>query len=331
MVTRVLLTGGAGFVGSHVAEAILLQTDWHITFLSRLDFAGDLRRLYELERWAEWSRRCEWQWHDLRSPIPESLPAGAHHQIVLHLAAMTHVDRAILDPVGAVLDNVLGTAHALEYARKRDSRFLYFSTDEVFGPALNGELFKEYDSFNPRNPYAATKAGGEELAASYANTYKLRVMVTHTMNVIGERQHREKFVPSIIRKILKKETIFVHSDPISMVPGSRFYIDVKDVADAVIWLLVRWQEWSAMSSDKFNIVGAKEIDNLQMVEMIAEIMGLPFEAKMVDYTDSRPGHDLRYALDGSKLELFGWKPARDIKQTLYRIVPWYLRNQNWLG
>ena len=318
---RVLLTGGAGFVGHHVAEAILLNTDWHITFLDRLDLSGNLRRIVEIQGWEIHKSRCSWEWHDLRASI-KGLP---WHDIFLHLGALTHVDRSIRDPLAAVYDNVVGTAHILEFARQHCGRFLYFSTDEVFGPAAPGVRYKEWDRYRSGNPYAATKAGGEELALAYHNTYAVPVIITHTMNIIGERQHPEKFLPSTIRKLQRGELVRIHSDATRSVSGSRFYIDAHDVAHAILFILE-----NGTPGDKYNIVGAEEISNLDLAQRIAAAMGKELNYKMVDFHSARPGHDLRYALDGTKLEKLGWMPRLNIDRSIRRIVDWYQEHPNWL-
>ena len=160
--------------------------------------------------------------------------------IILHLAAGSHVDRSIEYPMEFVLDNVVGTANILEFARKTNKnldRFIYFSTDEVFGPAPKGIDYKENDRYNSTNPYSATKAGGEELAVAYQNTYGLPIYITHTMNVFGERQHPEKFIPMSIKNIRDNKLVSIHSDKSRTIPGSRHYIHAEDVSEAILFLL----------------------------------------------------------------------------------------------
>lgn len=324
MVTKVLLTGGAGFVGHHVAIHILERTGWLVTFLDRLNFSGNLNRLSTIP--AEHRQRCRWVWHDLRAPISDVLASQiGEHDYILHLAATTHVDRAIADPLGAVYDNVLGTAHILEHARRGCEKLIYFSTDEVFGPAHDGVSYKEWDRYNSTNPYSATKAGGEELALSYHNTYSVPVIITHTMNVMGERQHREKFIPSTIRKVRDGERVSIHADPTATVPGSRFYIHARTVAEAVAFLLDH-----GGLGEKYNVVGDEEVDNLTLAKMIAHEVGKPLKHALVNFHASRPGHDLRYALDGSKMERMGWKPKTNFRQSLSETVQWSLKHPEWL-
>lgn len=158
---------------------------------------------------------------------------------VIHMRAETHVDNSIANPEPFVFSNVIGTFRMLEFARsqKKLKWFVYFSTDEVFGPAPEGVFYKEWDRYNSTNPYSATKAGGEELCLAYANTYRLPVFITHSMNVFGEGQHPEKFIPKIIRQILEGETVTIHADHTKTKPGSRHWIHARNVADVILFLL----------------------------------------------------------------------------------------------
>lgn len=323
---NVLITGAAGFIGAHVVSDILTNTDWRITILDRLDCSGNLNRLAELG--AAKNPRVKFVFHDLRGEINDLLASQiGQHDYILHLAAGTHVDRSIDDPLSFVFDNVVATCNLLNYARKVGcERFLYFSTDEVFGPAPVGTRYKEWDRYRSGNPYAATKAGGEELALSFENTYKVPVIVTHTMNVIGIFQHPEKFVPSTIAKTLKGDLVTIHADKSRTKAGSRFYIDAAHVAQAVRFVVAKGDV-----GDKYNIVGAKETNNLELAQMIADAVGKPLHYEMVDFHSSRPGHDLRYALDGSKLAAMGWEPPCSLEESLCQLVQWSLKNPHWLG
>jgi len=232
---NVLVTGGAGFVGHHLIEHILQNTNWKIVSLDRLDTSGNLNRLSELPIWKKEKARVKIVHHDLRAEINSQVARSIGVvDYIFHIAASSHVDRSIENPREFVENNVLGTCSILDFARQYDcDRFLYFSTDEVFGPAPDSVRYKEWDRYNSGNPYAATKAGAEELCLSYANTFGLKIVITHTMNVFGERQHPEKFIPSTIRKVLKGETVTIHSSK-DGVPGSRFYIHARNVAAAPV-------------------------------------------------------------------------------------------------
>ena len=322
---KVMLTGGAGFIGHHVAEHILKNTDCQITFLDRLDCSGNLNRIVQIRDWEKHKTRCRFVFHDLRAAISDQLAGQlGEFDYILHLAASTHVDRSITDPMEFVLDNVVGTVNLMEFAKRGCNRFVYFSTDEVFGPAPANYAYEEWDRYKSSNPYAASKAGGEEMAYSYFNTYGLPVIITHTMNVFGERQHPEKFIPSTIDKVAKGETVVIHSDATRTIPGSRFYVHARNVADALLFILR-----NGLVGEKYNIVGEQEVNNLEMAEMIAEIQGKPLKYEMTDFHSSRPGHDLRYALDGAKLAGMGFKYPKTFRQSLETTVNWTLANKEW--
>jgi dTDP-glucose 4,6-dehydratase len=247
---------------------------------------------------------------------------------VLHIGAGSHVDRSIEDPLSFVMDNVVGTCNILNYARRLNNlkNFVYFSTDEVFGPAPEGVNYKEWDRYQSGNPYSATKAGGEELCLAFENTYKMPIMVSHCMNIFGERQHPEKFIPSCIRKIQRGEKIIIHANSSLTKAGSRFYIHAQNVCSGVDFILK-----NGKTGDKYNIVGEKEIDNLSLAQMIAKIMDKPLNYELVDFHSSRPGHDLRYALDGTKLMEMGWVLPANLEQSMANVVDWSLKNPEWIG
>ena len=210
MKKRVLITGGAGFIAHHTIKHILNHTDWEIVSLDRLDYSGNLNRIADMmnEFDKKDQKRIKIIFHDLRAEINEMLQADlGNFNYIIHMAASSHVDRSIDDPMCFVLDNVVATCNILNFCRKNNSleKFIYFSTDEVFGPAPKGVNYKERDRYNSTNPYSATKAGGEELAVAFENSYKLPIYITHTMNVFGERQHPEKFIPMVIRKVRDNE------------------------------------------------------------------------------------------------------------------------------
>lgn len=328
---RVLITGGAGFIAHHIVKLILQQTDWEIVTLDRLDCSGNLNRLYEMLQFlpSDQTKRCKIVYHDLKAPI-NSLVASRIGQVeyILHLAAGSHVDRSIEYPMEFVLDNVVGTCNILDFARTQAAleRFIYFSTDEVFGPAPEGVRYKEWDRYNSTNPYSASKAGGEELALAYRNTYRLPIQITHTMNVFGERQHPEKFIPSTIAKVRDGKIVTIHSNAEKTKAGSRFYIHADDVADAIHFILIRPEKLGI----KFNIVGYQELDNLELAQLIAKIQNKPLLCEMVDFHSSRPGHDLRYALSGDYMAELGWRPQLSVSQRLTQVVNWSLAHPEWL-
>lgn len=324
--TKILISGGAGFIGHHVVQAVLQRTDWHITLIDRLDTSGNLNRLAEIG--AAKNSRVRFVFHDLRAAFNDQLTAqlGAFDHIV-HLAAATHVDRSIECPMEFVLDNVVATCNLLDFARKTGcGKFLHFSTDEVFGPAPPGVAYREDDRYRSGNPYAATKAGAEELAIAYHNTFRVPVIVTHTMNVCGYRQHPEKMIPGTIAKVRDGQLVTIHADPTRTKAGSRFYIDAREVSSAVLFLLR-----NGTVGEKYNIVGEREMDNLELAQFIAAVQGQPLHHEMVDFHSSRPGHDTRYALDGRKMASLGWTPEHSIYEALTEIVEWSLTNTHWLS
>lgn len=340
MSKNVLLTGGAGFIAHHMVEYLLNNTDVNIVTLDRLDYSGNLNRLNEvvmsvpeIER-----KRVKTVFHDLKAELnPQIVYVIGKIDIILHLAAGSHVDRSIEYPMEFILDNVVGTANILEFARKCDNleRFVYFSTDEIFGPAPDGIKYKENDRYNSTNPYSASKAGGEELTVAYENTYKLPCYITHTMNVFGERQHPEKYIPLCIKKIRDGEVVTVHSNATKTQAGSRHYIHASDVADAV-WFILNYDHSQLKTNDfggakchKFNIVGSTELDNLTLAKFIAECQNKKLKYEMIDFHSQRPGHDLRYALDGSKMKNMGWQ-SKPVYHTLESTVRWTLSNNRWL-
>ena len=345
MSKTVLITGGAGFIAHHVIDNILKTTDWKIVCLDRLDISGNLNRLHDMladhDR-AEIARRMRIVFHDLKAELNEMIVKDIGHvDIVLHLAAGSHVDRSIAYPMEFVQDNVVGTVHLLDYARKympNLEKFVYFSTDEIYGVAPPGVSYKEYDRYNSTNPYSASKAAAEEFCVAYENTYKMPIIVTHTMNVFGERQHPEKFIPSTIQKVRDGETVIIHSDPTRTQAGTRMYIHAKDVAEGLMFILqtlpagyTHQGDYGHAHCPKFNLVGTEEIDNLTLAQMVAKGVGKELIYEMTDFHTSRPGHDLRYALDGGLLKELGWEPKIKLSDRIEEMVKWTLENNRWLS
>jgi dTDP-glucose 4,6-dehydratase len=339
MSKKILITGGAGFIAHHIIDKILSTTDWEVVTLDRLDFSGNLNRLKEVVDSYSLNdqKRVKVVHHDLKAELnPQIKSTIGKIDYIAHLAAGSHVDRSIDYPLEFVMDNVLGTAHILDYARNLDhlEMFTYFSTDEVFGPAPKGVNYKENDRYNSTNPYSATKAGAEELVVAYENTYGLPSFITHTMNVFGERQNAEKYIPMVIKRVRDGEIVTVHANKEKTIAGSRHYIHAKDVANALLFLLQ--YDISSLKPDetgakcqKFNIVGRDEINNLELAQFIAKVQNRELKYNMVDFHSLRPGHDLRYALDGTKMADMGWKPQSAFKR-LESVIKWTLCNNRWL-
>jgi dTDP-glucose 4,6-dehydratase len=339
MSKKILITGGAGFIAHHFVDKILSTTDWHIVTLDRLDFSGNLNRLNEVVMSYPESERKRVRviHHDLKAEInPEIAALIGSIDLISHLAAGSHVDRSISHPLEFVMDNVVGTANILNYARKLENleRFAYFSTDEVFGPAPKGINYKENDRYNSTNPYSASKAGAEELVVAFENTYGLPSIITHTMNVFGERQSPEKYIPMVVKKVRDNETVTIHANKEKTLAGSRHYIHAEDVTDALMFLYnydmsIFTPDNTGAKCPKFNIVGKDEIDNLELAQFIAKTQNKDLKYEMVDFHSQRPGHDLRYALDGSKMKEMGWEPKSAFDR-LETTIKWTLDNPRWL-
>ena len=323
---RILITGGCGFFGHHLVEHIIKFTQWDVVILDKLTYASNgFDRLRDINCFDD--KRIRIFSTDFTQEIKEGLLSEIGSiDFIIHAGAETHVDRSIDNPEPFVMSNVVGTMRLLDLARKLEPmKMIYFSTDEVFGPAPENTRYKEWDRYNSTNPYSASKAGGEELCLAYANTYNVPVLVTHTMNLFGERQHPEKFIPSTISKILRGEKVIVHANKEKTKAGSRFYIHCRNVASAVMFLLGKGE-----IRDKYNIVGEKEVDNLEMAQFIAKVIGKPLNYEMVDFHSSRPGHDLRYALDGNKMKSLGWEIPINFEESLERTIKWTTDNKRWL-
>lgn len=341
MTKRVLVTGGAGFIAHHLIARIIRTTDWQVVCLDRLDFSGNLNRLADIMQdfSALDKQRIEIVYHDLKAELnPQISEALGDVNIVLHLAAGSHVDRSIEFPMEFVMDNVVGTVNLLQYARtlKNLERFVYFSTDEVFGPAPKGVRFAERDRYNATNPYSASKAGGEEMCVAFENTYRLPIVITHTMNVFGERQHPEKFIPMCIKRVRDGELIGIHANAEMTEAGSRHWIHAADVADGLMFILGLnvnglERDFGGAKCPKFNLVGPEEVDNLVLAQMIADAVGKPLNYKMVDYHSQRPGHDLRYAMSGDYVKQLGWEPRLKLSERIKEMVDWTLANERWLS
>jgi len=329
MSKNILITGGAGFVGHHSIDHLLKNTDWKILVLDSLNYAGNLNRITDSEFFN--ADRVKFIWHDLRAPVSETT-----HKIIgrldycIHFAAESHVDRSLEDSIPFAMSNVVGTTNLLEYFKKYQPqcKTLIFSTDEVFGPAPEGIYFKEDERFKPSNPYSATKAGEEMIAYSFAHAFKLPISIIRSMNIIGERQYLEKFVPKTITAILNDQKVILHGrgkDDLS----SRCWIHARNVADGLLFLLDK-----AEREEFYHIVG-EERTVLEMADWICEVIkGRKLKDKEIDFIDyhnARPGHDKRYALSGEKLAKIGWKPPIDLERSLKKTVKWTLEHQKWLN
>jgi dTDP-glucose 4,6-dehydratase len=372
--TKVLITGGAGFVGSHLIEHVLKNTDWDIVSLDRYDTSGNPNRLSEMLGATEGIdiSRVKIVFWDLKAELNEQVQQqlGGPFDYILHLAAGSHVDRSIDEPTLFFQDNCMGTVNLLNYAKKGglakgatndvnndlDSlgktsqypiigKFLYFSTDEIYGPApMEGDFkgFVEWDRPNPNNPYAAAKAAAEMAVIAYANTYRIPCLITNTMNIFGERQHPEKFIPLVIKRSLTGEKLFIHANKDKTQAGLRHYLHARNICAATVWAVQNGQLLDGSATKgRYNIVGDIELDNLAMANLIHDIVAkyegehgreIPaLNAELVDFHSSRPGHDLRYALDGAKLKEEGFIYPVGFEESLTKMIYWTLENKaKWL-
>jgi dTDP-glucose 4,6-dehydratase len=341
---RVLLTGVGGFIGSHCLSYFIENTDWEIIGIDSFRHKGDLGRLVDID----FKNRVKILYHDLSLPINDSL----YNQIadlrvdergnlnrkkinyIINMAADSAVERSTQDPVSCLRNNYELCINMLEFARKiKPEKFVQISTDEVYGEASEGSPgHHEWDVILPSNPYAASKAAQEAVAISYWRSFGVPVIITNTMNIIGEYQDPEKFLPKIIQKISLNQEMPIYGDSLDSI-GKRVYLDAKNKADALIYMLkqpVAMYKDGAKRPDRWNICGDTELNNLELAEMVAKIMNKELKYKLIPSESARPGYDRRYALDGSKLRQAGWKQPYTFQQTLERVVHWSVNNPEWI-
>jgi dTDP-glucose 4,6-dehydratase len=335
-VTRVLLTGASGFIGSHVLRHLLAGTDWVITCPVTFRHRGNSDRIASALAGNDgWHQRVRVVICDLAAPVSETTADrfGPVDEI-WNVASDSHVDRSIADPARFTENNVSLMLNLLDYARRARPRlFLHMSTDEVYGPAPGDYRNREWDRIAPSNPYSASKACQEAISFSYWRTYGVPVVITNTMNVIGQMQDHEKMVPKTIRSLIRGEPMTVHVSP-DGVPGSRFYLHARNLADA--WLWISRNRAPQMYPDydlplRYNVVGEREVLNTELVAIIGDMLGIEPQMKFVNFHESRPGHDLRYALDGAKLAGEGWSAPVPLDESLRQTVLWSVAHPEWLG
>lgn len=350
---RVLLTGAGGFVGSHVLRHILANTDWSVVCPVTFRHRGLSDRIaLAMADMPDAAHRVKVMRVDLAAPISmvTSLDMG-HIDYVLNVASESHVDRSISRPGEFILNNVALLVNVLDWMRQREKlgwpvkAMVQVSTDEVYGPAPEGYAHREWvDGHLPSNPYSASKAAQEDIAFAYWRTYDLPIIITNTMNIIGETQDPEKFFPMVLARALAGQSIPIHSNADGSQIGSRFYLHARNQADGLLHVLnfaLSNAEPSGSESlrhsdggetpYRFHIVGEREVDNLSMAKMITEAAGVEGRFTLVDFHGSRPGHDLRYALDGAKMAAIGWKPPVPLEESIKTTVAWTLDRPNWLA
>ena len=334
---RLLLTGSAGFAGSHALRHFLVNTDWHITCPVSLDHKGSIGRIDSARRGVSADDRLTVIPCDLSHQLPShTRQLLGKPDLIINYASSSHVDRSISDPVPFITNNVHLMLTMLEYARSLPdlAAFIHVSTDECFGPSYDGELFTEDAQHRPSNPYAASKSSQSQLGYSWWRTYGVPFSEVYGCNMFGEHaQNPEKFFPMVMHKVERGETVQVHASA-DGTPGTRFWQHARNVADALLFIaekapLARYGEGSTTPT-RFNVTSGDRVSNLDLALTIAAAMGRELRYELTDYHSSRPGHDLAYGIDGSRLRRMGWQPPVDFETGVKRTVAWEMSRSDVL-
>lgn len=331
---RVLLTGASGFFGSHLLRHLLVNTDWEFVCVASWKHKGTPERIENAIAGQDRDRITVIT-HDLDSPLPEMTKTRLGKiDYILNIASNSDVFRSEKEPRRFIEGNVAIALNMLELAREiKPELFLQFSTDEVYGAAPEGVDFPEWSSIIPSNPYSASKACQEAIAISYWRTFNVPVIITNTMNLVGETQDSEKYPAQLVRKIAQDEMITVHGTPENI--GSRYYLHARNGADAVLFILKNlppklYNKGENQLPDRYNVVGDLELNNLELAQMVARLMGKELKYEFLDFHAARSGHDRRYALSGKKLKDLGWKAPMEFEESLKHTIDWTLINDQWL-
>ena len=333
-----MVTGAGGAIGLHMLAHIFHNTDWYVVAVDsfRPEHKGYHDRITEVCReHPEWKQRLLVVAHNLCSPFTErQIQKFGKIDYIINLASRSDVQASVDDPVPFVRDNTELMLTMLEYARvAKPEVFLHFSTDEVYGPdAKNGTGHPEWDTVLPSNPYSASKAAQEALAIAWWRTYRVPLIITNTMNNFGETQSPSKFPAMIQQKVENDETITVHASNGEI--GTRYYLHSRNAADAVLFILKNVtphvHQFGEMDRPiRLNIVGDRQVSNLELVHTIAKLMGKEAKVELVDYHSNNPGHDLHYGLDGSKLKSLGWEPPLTFEESLKNTIEWTQEHPEW--
>jgi len=310
----ILVTGGAGFIGSNYIRYLLRQpNDVAVINLDKLTYAGNLDNLREVEK----NPRYRFVQGDI---CDEGLvnQLAAEVEAIVNFAAESHVDRSIGAPDAFIRTDVFGAFVLLEAARRHKiKKFIQISTDEVYGSILTGS-FKETDALMPSSPYSASKAGADRLAYSYFVTYGVPVIITRGSNNFGPYQYPEKLIPLFITNALENKALPIYGDGKNV----RDWIDVEDHCDAIDFIFTHGKH-----GEVYNVGGGNERNNLEITEMILAKLNQP--KSLMTYVTDRLGHDRRYSLDAGKLAALGWKPKHEFKAALEFTVDWYVENRRW--
>ena len=330
---RILVTGGAGFIGSAVCRVLAARADVTLTVLDKLTYAGRMSSLGDVLA----DGRTTFVQGDVADrALVASMFADHKPDLVLHLAAESHVDRSIDGPLAFVAANVMGTAVMLEAARahwgglagpRKDAfRFVHVSTDEVFGALGVEGLFSEATPYDPSSPYAATKAGADHLARAWHRTYGLPVIVTNCSNNFGPYQFPEKLIPLVVLNALRGRPLPIYGDGRQV----RDWLYVEDHVTALLAVAAR-----GAPGRTYNIGARNERTNLEVVETICDLLdglrpGADSHRRLITHVADRPGHDRRYAIDPTRIETeISWRPATPFAEAMARTVAWYLANEAW--
>src|SRR3989344_1926028 len=313
MIMNLLVTGGAGFIGSNFIRHILIKYNYKITNLDKLTYAGNLDNLRDIEK----NENYKFIKGDIcNKELVKKLMKN--QDIVVHFAAETHVDRSIRDASQFIETDVKGTFILLEAARKNNiKRLIHISTDEVYGQIHEGS-FKETDVLNPRNPYSASKAGADRLAYSFYCTYNLPVVITRSSNNYGPYQYPEKVMPLFITNLIENKKVPLYGDGLNV----RDWIYVLDNVEAIDFIMN-----NGILGEVYNIGGNNELTNIEMTKIILKEMSK--DESFIEYVKDRPGHDRRYSLDCAKIKKLGWKPKINFNEGIKLTINWYKDNEWW--